>query len=744
MTETQRMEEGRRMFQIFAARMFEQRVLTAYREKVARERQQKLLEELDEENRLDTQREAKKAREAARKKEKKKAQKAAKDEEKAKREAEKAAQEEAVRAAEQKRLEEQKQRKEEQKKRREADRKAQEDERAKKEVEKQRKSAEERERQAETERKQREAKEREKKKKEEARKKEREEREAREREAKERRAKEDQERRAREDHARKDKEAAAKAEREAKDQAKQQVSQVMKRQAVAIPPGFQGPNASSVLQSPHNAIATPILPKAPTPVRARQPSQQSSQQGQQSHGSSPRSQQAATDNSTSSHSPASIVPPAGNPQFKPQAQVPILHHPQPSAPLSPLNTSGRTHQSTYSGFSGGPSTVINGIQSSAPGMPPGMIQQIPMYPGPPMGGQHRSFGPPNGIPFPPGINGARPYHPNQPFHSQAPMPPPTSNPHPHTERNIRSQPHSRHPSGSAPYDSMSQDVQPAPISRPGPIGGPSNTTPDKPKSAHARHSSKSPGVDELATQLGSKALLDDSDVPLSSNPPQPSTAGPGQPGSNRISINPFAEHESFHLPGTHQSNNATWGGAFGSSNPPGVPNWGPPSGKPDVSGWPSSTNNPPSTASNTFSGIGGYGIAHRPNAPRPVTIRLMIAQACHQLSLSPASPIDSGGFHAAQAVLRQVELIRPPQEPMPSLNEVLAICDTEGNAQNGGGSFTVREESGRGAFIRFEPDGGIGGVAPRGSAAPGDIGSPIVGHKEMSGFGGVVGGYRAL
>ncbi|CAJ0910287.1 15503_t:CDS:2, partial [Entrophospora sp. SA101] len=33
MMEQQRMEEGRRMFQIFAARMFEQRVLNAYREK---------------------------------------------------------------------------------------------------------------------------------------------------------------------------------------------------------------------------------------------------------------------------------------------------------------------------------------------------------------------------------------------------------------------------------------------------------------------------------------------------------------------------------------------------------------------------------------------------------------------------------------------------------------------------------------------------------------------------------------
>jgi hypothetical protein len=45
MTEEQRMEEGRRMFQIFAARLFEQRVLTAYKDKVTKERQQKLLEE---------------------------------------------------------------------------------------------------------------------------------------------------------------------------------------------------------------------------------------------------------------------------------------------------------------------------------------------------------------------------------------------------------------------------------------------------------------------------------------------------------------------------------------------------------------------------------------------------------------------------------------------------------------------------------------------------------------------------
>lgn len=70
-TNEQRMEEGRRMFQVFAARMFEQRVLAAYREKVARERQQRLIQELEEEDRLRQERELKKQREKERKKDKK-------------------------------------------------------------------------------------------------------------------------------------------------------------------------------------------------------------------------------------------------------------------------------------------------------------------------------------------------------------------------------------------------------------------------------------------------------------------------------------------------------------------------------------------------------------------------------------------------------------------------------------------------------------------------------------------------
>jgi hypothetical protein len=61
------MEEGRRMFTIFAARMFEQRVVQAYREKVYREkivqeRQMQLLRELEDEDKPCKDREARRAK----------------------------------------------------------------------------------------------------------------------------------------------------------------------------------------------------------------------------------------------------------------------------------------------------------------------------------------------------------------------------------------------------------------------------------------------------------------------------------------------------------------------------------------------------------------------------------------------------------------------------------------------------------------------------------------------------------
>lgn len=71
MTEEQKMEEGKRMFSIFAARMFEQRVLQAYREKVAQERQLQLLRELEDEDKINKEKEAKKQTQNQKKKDKK-------------------------------------------------------------------------------------------------------------------------------------------------------------------------------------------------------------------------------------------------------------------------------------------------------------------------------------------------------------------------------------------------------------------------------------------------------------------------------------------------------------------------------------------------------------------------------------------------------------------------------------------------------------------------------------------------
>jgi hypothetical protein len=70
-SESQRHEDGKRMFAIFAARMFEQRVLQAYRERVAKEREEQLLRELEMEEDSKRAREEKKAKEAQRKKDKK-------------------------------------------------------------------------------------------------------------------------------------------------------------------------------------------------------------------------------------------------------------------------------------------------------------------------------------------------------------------------------------------------------------------------------------------------------------------------------------------------------------------------------------------------------------------------------------------------------------------------------------------------------------------------------------------------
>ena len=673
------MEEGRRMFQIFAARMFEQRVLTAYREKVAAERQARLLEELDEENRLDTQREAKKAREAAKKKEKKKAQKQAKEEEKSKKEAEKAAQEAAIREAEEKRQEEQRQRKEEQRRKREAERKAAEEERLKKEADKLRRQQEQKDRQAEAERKAREAKEKEKQKKEESKRKEREEREAREKEARERKAKESQERKAREEQARKERaDAIAKAEKDAKERTGQQPTP--RPQQVALPPGLLPPSRGPSLQSPNMAVATPIMPP-------KVPSRQASQTTQ-SHSSSPGSQQL-------SKSPAIIAvpqPPGQQPPSgKPQGPPPTLHHPQPNAPRSPLNNPNR-NQHAFN-INGLPGLGVSAPPPNGPVMMPGPMPHMPMYQGPPMS-HHQRFGP-NGMQYPQNFGTARHFQPTQPvpFHTQAPMAAPVQAP----QNPLPKQSHSRQPSGSTTTESSSQ---PAPIARPGPIGRPSSTTPDRQKSKEKVADSE---VEQITTQLGSKALLDDSDEPIPSNPNSHTLPPVGAPGTGRL---PFAS--SFESkPDAFGMGSQGWGGF------PSAPGWGAPGPQRAGAAWPQQP-------------FGAMNHAppppQRSHLPRPIAVRLMLVQACRHLSASGES------FHPVQSVLAQLEMMKAPGEPPVSMDEMLGICDTEGNAQNGGGSFEVMMDKTRGQVIKFTED-----VAPPRSSV-GDIGSPVVSHSQPTSF----------
>lgn len=535
MTAEQRMEEGRRMFQIFAARMFEQRVLTAYREKVAAERQQKLIEELEEESRLDTQREAKKAKEAQKKKDKKRQHRLKQEEEKAQREAKRAAEEAAVRAAEEKKQEEQRQKKEEQRKKKEAEKKAQEEERQRKEAEKQRRLQDAKEQQAEQERKQREQKEREKKKREEAKRKEREEKEAKEKAATERREQEAAGKR--------EKEAKLQAERDSKEQARKQEQTARSSNtapAAEIPyskPTRPAPTRSSHA-SPHLHIATPVVPKAPTPVRIRQSS------FQDSHVSSPKTSQAPSTNSTTSPAlpsvPHSNAGPSGNrstPALLQQPRRTPSFHKSPNFTTQPpgLPPMPATGGDAYPPNFG---SMIPGVTSRASMQDPLFGQH------PPLGSpQQRHFMPPAGLPFPPGMNAARQAPPvkggpmdiptTQGLPGQASFSQVNSNPQYAMSRDTmpsHSRSHSRQTSTSFERSTFEIPSIPAatqPIARPAPIRRPSSVAPHQQGGGDG---ARRPNVDDLTDHLGSSALLDDTDVPLTStgnNHPRRASVAPG-------------------------------------------------------------------------------------------------------------------------------------------------------------------------------------------------------------------------
>lgn len=90
-SEDHKLENAKNMFQVFAAKMFEQRILAAYREKMALEKQRKLIEEEEERTKAEQQKKESKQRQRDKKKKKKKIKQ---EEEKRRQEEEKRKQEE--------------------------------------------------------------------------------------------------------------------------------------------------------------------------------------------------------------------------------------------------------------------------------------------------------------------------------------------------------------------------------------------------------------------------------------------------------------------------------------------------------------------------------------------------------------------------------------------------------------------------------------------------------------------------
>ncbi|KAI1172781.1 hypothetical protein F4777DRAFT_560474 [Nemania sp. FL0916] len=691
MTEEQRMEEGRRMFQIFAARMFEQRVLTAYREKVAKERQEKLLEELEQEETQESQRKAKKAKDAQKRKEKALQKKQALLEEKAKREAEKAAEEQARVAEEARRIEEAQAKAEERRKKKEAQKKAEEEERLRKEADKQRRAHEQKEKQAEQERKVREAKERERKLKEEQRRKDQEAREVKERETRERREKHEKDKREKESRA-----AQSKAEREAKEKLKQGEKPAVKPQPLAAPIPTQlnkkqHPISIPALPqqslgnhaSPQFPVATPALPLTHTPVKPRSVSQDVARSVSQASHSVPSPSQAASPHALSPlhPSPGLIGPSAKTQPTGPPPQAMPPHHgtikTPPGLPQGPFDLNMLPMQ-----------------MQMPPGIPPVAHNfprmQDPMFP--PLAGQFRQPGMP--IP-PPGLAGPLG---GRPFHMPPPgFPQPGIEPHlqgllhqgfssPENVPNHHS-PHSRQ--GSTSYDANPPSVQP--IGKPTPIGRPGSIVHDQ------RSLDMSTDIEDMSNHLGSSALLDDTDEPLTSRL-DPVHRGTAAPGSRPSFPAPSFMAPAFGSPGAH------WGapGLF-------------PLGQ-SFNHIPAGTAWPPNSA---------FGIpshATRAAQPRSVVIRQLLVRAYKDLENYAA---DAAGYIELSAIKGHVDSINPSPSESIDERELRDICDTEGNPQNGGGNFYTRDDDNGKTAIRFEMNGGSGRAPYVG--APGEIGSPVVG-----------------
>lgn len=710
MTDEQRMEEGRRMFQIFAARMFEQRVLNAYREKVAKERQLKLVEEEEEEERRKEALKEKKAREAQKKKEKAAQKKAAAAEEKARKDAEKAAEEEARRQADAEKAEEARRKAEEKRKKKEAQRKAEEEERARKEAERQR----QKQLHLEQERKVREAKEREKKAREEKLLQEKEAREQKDREALELKQKQEAEKRqklAKPENKPSQKQTPSEEPSSKKATAPTATPLPMRpappTSNPALPVLPQQPPATS-FASPKPAVATPALPKAPTPIRPRHASQQESLPSMLTTASASAS---ASENPSLSQSP------------------PLGHTPVPSSPGYSAPASHRG--STASHHSANMSQNLSPLQPGATRFPPvtqpsqlntpfgGMNYPPVMHHVAPPGFGNTMF-PPGPPAFRPPPQGMAPPGLSSPMLSRgfpaAVGPPgfPQAVPEPIGPFSSRGSydatpsSHSRQPSGG--FDSpMVHAAQP--IVRPTPIGRPASVVHGQRAPIAIPPATAPKYGDDIENHLGSSALLDDSDdvatLPEFGSAPRRGYAAPGrQPGFPSVAFgDPGMLQQSQPQWGTSPIQHSVMNSFVGSPAPP--------PGFPGPAGW------------SVASPVPGFSTPiNRPmpsRQPIHVVVRQKLCSICRDLAIQGQS---SDGFVPLSRVL---DAIKPHVDQNPLGNgpltehNLLELCETEGTMVNGGGNFDIVENA-NGRSIRWNEHKVLQSAGAFG--APGQFGSP--------------------
>lgn len=112
----------------------------------------------------------------------------------------------------------------------------------------------------------------------------------------------------------------------------------------------------------------------------------------------------------------------------------------------------------------------------------------------------------------------------------------------------------------------------------------------------------------------------------------------------------------------------------------------------------------------------------RPTQSRSVAVRLILCRACKELENNAA---DADGYIDLSLVKGHVDSINT-SEPV-SEAELLDMCETEGNNQNGGGSFDLRHDETTGKVsLRFDATSStVPPMGARGVGAPGEIGSPI-------------------